>query len=133
MRGNNIHFHGSFVKGSLIIEGLYRGKKPRWLVFIMSKEGCAVFSTRKPDTELAAVFPTTGPMVQEGAEIWRGFKERPQVMPDPEGEMQCGVACGLLHRTIFSISQTPNKIKRWEIEVRQILPKMKTVLQRDSH
>lgn len=109
------------------------GKNLQWLVVVMSKDGCALFSTHKPGTEPAAIQPTTGPTVQEGAEIWRGLRKRPQVMPGPEGELQCGVACRLLRRTIFFISQTHNKIKRWETEVRHILAKMKTVLQSNGH
>lgn len=108
-------------------------KNLQWLVAVMSKEACALFSTHKPGTEPAAIQPSTGPAVQEGAEIWRGLRKRPQVMLGPEGELQCGVACRLLRRTIFFISQTPNKIKRWKIEVRHILAKMKAVLQGNGH
>lgn len=99
----------------------------------MSKEGCAVLSPRNSDAEPAAILPTTAPTVQEGAEIWRGLRERPQVMPGPAGQLQGEAARRLLHGTILAISQTPNKIKRWEIVARQILAKMKTVRQSDSH
>lgn len=104
-------------------------KKLPWLVVLMNKECCAAFNTSKAGTEPAGILPTTGPMVQEGAVIWREFQERPQVMLEPECELQCRVTC----RTVFSLHQTPNKTKKWEIEVRKILAKMETFLQSNSH
>lgn len=96
---------------------------------LVNKECCTVFNTLKAGTEPAGILPATSPMVQEGAVIWREFQERPQIMLDPECVLQCGVTC----RTIFSIHQTPNKTKKQEIEVRQILARMRTFLQSNSH
>jgi len=104
MQENNIHLHVSFLKGSLIIEGLYHRKKNT--VGCGHHEQRAVLCSAPVSLILSLLqyCPITGSMVKKGAEIWRGFKERPQLMSGPEGKLQCEVAYRLLHRTNFSIS-----------------------------